>query len=156
MKQVFLSLGSNLGDRTKFLQEAVALLGQLQKTEVVKESGIYETEPWGNTDQPRFLNMAVALETDLSPEELLEKTLLIENLLGRTREDHWGPRTIDIDLLVYEGETRDTEFLTLPHPYMLERKFVLEPLAEIAPNLRVNGKSIAEYWTNIKKMETEE
>ncbi|MHB0938601.1 MAG: 2-amino-4-hydroxy-6-hydroxymethyldihydropteridine diphosphokinase [Armatimonadota bacterium] len=145
MQRVYLSLGSNLGDREGYLRRALELLARLPGTRVVATSSMVETPPWGKTDQPAFLNMAAALDTSLTPEELLGETRNIENALGRQRTEHWGPRTIDIDLLVFEGEERDTPTLKLPHPYLTERRFVLEPLAEIAPGLVVRGKTVRDW-----------
>ena len=144
-RAVYLSLGANLGNRRKTLREAVRRLGAAEHIKIHSVSSVYETEPWGKTDQPRFLNLAVALATTLAPEELLALTQGVENELGRVRHEHWGARTIDIDLLQFEGEQRNTPELTLPHPYMTERAFVIVPLAEIAPALLVNGKSV-EGW----------
>jgi len=118
------------------------MLARLPGTRVVAASSMVETPPWGKTDQPAFFNMAAELETSLTPEELLEGTRAIENALGRQRTEHWGPRTLDIDILVFAGEERDTAGLKLPHPYLTERRFVLEPLAEIAPDLVVRGKTV--------------
>ncbi len=145
MARVYLSLGANLGERAATLRGAVARLGQLPATRVVMASGLLETAPWGNTDQPAFLNMAVALETALSPEALLAAVQRIEHDFGRVRDFPWGPRTLDIDLLVYEGKTRDTPTLRLPHPYLTQRTFVLAPLAEIVPELVVAGKTVREW-----------
>lgn len=145
MRRVYLSLGSNLGDRAGYLRRALEMLARLPGTRVVAASPILETPPWGKTDQPAFLNMAAELETSLTPEELLEETRKIENALGRQRAERWGPRTLDIDLLVFEGEERDTPTLKLPHPYLTERRFVLEPLAEIAPDLVIRGKTVREW-----------
>lgn len=145
MPRAYLSLGSNMGDRKGYLRRAVEMLGRLPGTRVTAQSSVIETPPWGKTDQPAFLNMAVALETTLSPEELLDHIQSIERALGRQRAEHWGPRTLDIDILVYEGESRSTPTLHLPHPYLTERTFVLEPLAEIAPELVINGKTVREW-----------
>ena len=145
MAYVYLSLGSNLGNREALLREAVRRLAALPETRLLAESAIYETPPWGKTDQPPFLNMAVALDTRLSPETLLTATQQIEDALGRQRTEKWGPRTLDIDLLVVEGETRQTAELTLPHPYLTARRFVLAPLAEIAPELVIRGKTVREW-----------
>lgn len=142
MPRVYLSLGSNLGDREGYLRRALDSLATLPRTRLVAQSSVLETPPWGVTDQPTFLNMTVAIETALSPEALLAAVRGIEDALGRVRTVHWGPRTLDIDLLVFEGETRDTETLTLPHPCLTQRRFVLAPLAEIAPELEVAGKTV--------------
>lgn len=141
----YLSLGSNLGDREGYLREAVARIDRLPETRVVAASSIIETSPWGKTDQPAFLNMAVTVRTLLSPEDLLAALRRIEDNLGRQRTEPWGPRTLDIDILVYEGEERNTPTLTLPHPHLTERRFVLEPLVEVAPELVVRGKTVREW-----------
>jgi 2-amino-4-hydroxy-6-hydroxymethyldihydropteridine diphosphokinase len=150
MRRVYLSLGSNLGDRAEYLRQALEMLAQLPETRVVAASSMIETPPWGKTDQPAFLNMAAELETALTPEELLAQIRVIENALGRQRTEHWGPRTLDIDILVFAGEERDTPALKLPHPYLTERLFVLEPLAEIAPDLQVRGKTVREWLRSLK------
>ncbi len=144
-RTAYLSLGANLGNREETLREAVKRLAAEDGVELCAVSPLYETEPWGKTDQPRFLNIAVSLRTTLSPEALLELAQTVENDLGRVRHEHWGARTIDIDIVHIEGVERNTPTLTLPHPYMLERAFVLVPMAEIAPGLVVKGKTI-EAW----------
>jgi 2-amino-4-hydroxy-6-hydroxymethyldihydropteridine diphosphokinase len=139
LSQAFISLGSNQGDRSGFLLLAVSgmLDGGLP---VHRLSQIYETEPVGVIDQPKFLNMVAELRGELpTPEQLLARLLRIEYSLGRTREKQWGPRTIDLDLLVFDHQSRQTEFLTLPHPRLHQRLFVLVPLAELAPDLNVPG-----------------
>jgi len=144
-RHVYLSLGSNLGDRAAYLREAVARIALLPETTVVAQSTHHETAPWGNTEQPSFLNMALSIDTALSPEDLLDAIHTIEHALGRQRQQQWGPRTLDIDLLVDEAYTRDTPELHLPHPLMTARLFVLDPLAEIAPDLVVRGKTVREW-----------
>lgn len=144
-RAAYLSLGANLGNREETLQEAVRRIGAAESVELTAVSSVYETEPWGKLDQPRFLNLAVAVETTLSPEALLALAQKIENELGRVRHERWGARTIDIDILYFDGVERNTPDLTLPHPYMTERAFVLVPLAEIAPALTVKGKTV-EAW----------
>ena len=144
-RAAYLSLGANLGNREETLQEAVRRIGAAESVELTAVSSVYETEPWGKLDQPRFLNLAVAVETTLSPEALLALAQKIEKELGRVRHERWGARTIDIDILCFEGVERNTPDLTLPHPYMTERAFVLVPLAEIAPTLTVKGKTV-EAW----------
>lgn len=120
---------------------AVELLREVRDTEVVAVSSLRETEPVGLEDQPRFVNGAVALETELSPRALLDELLAIEHRLGRTREGpRFGPRTIDLDLLVYGDAEIDEPGLTVPHPRLHERRFALEPLAEVAPGLVVPGQ----------------
>ena len=144
-RAAYLSLGANLGNREETLREAVRRIGAAESIELTAVSSVYETEPWGKLDQPRFLNLAVAVETTLSPEALLALAQKIEKELGRVRHERWGARTIDIDILCFEGVERNTPDLTLPHPYMTERAFVLVPLAEIAPTLTVKGKTV-EAW----------
>ena len=144
-RAAYLSLGANLGNREETLQEAVRRIGAAESIELTAGSSVYETEPWGKLDQPRFLNLAVAVETTLSPEALLALAQKIEKELGRVRHERWGARTIDIDILYFDGVERNTPDLTLPHPYMTERAFVLVPLAEIAPTLTVKGKTV-EAW----------
>jgi len=134
MNSIFLLLGSNLGNRQHYLQEAVRLIG-IYVAPVIKTSSIYETQSWGKTDAPDYLNQVVALETELPAQELLRKILDIELMLGRKREEKWGSRTIDIDILFYYDEIIDAENLKVPHPELHKRRFTLEPLAEIAPGL---------------------
>lgn len=125
----YLGLGANLGDREANLREAVRLLGELGT--VVRQSNIMETEPWGYAEQGRFLNMAVALDTSLVPLDLLRAVKEIEHRMGRMPSVRNGPRLIDIDVLIYGGVTMETPELTLPHPRMLERDFVMGPLREL-------------------------
>ncbi|REE56409.1 2-amino-4-hydroxy-6-hydroxymethyldihydropteridine diphosphokinase [Paenibacillus taihuensis] len=129
--EAYIALGSNVGDREKQLRDALSLLDQHPDIDVTRVSAIYETDPVGYTDQPAFLNMAAALVTTLEPLQLLRAMLEMETLLGRTRDIRWGPRTIDLDLLLYEGATLEDEELTLPHPRMMERSFVLVPLHDV-------------------------
>lgn len=129
--EAYIALGANLGDRQGTLREALNRLMQHEKIEVLRTSRVYETEPVGYLDQPQFLNMAAALRTTLSPEALLQVMLETENQLGRVRDVRYGPRTVDLDLLWVEGMSLDTPDLTLPHPRMLERAFVLLPLSDI-------------------------
>ena len=129
---VYLSLGSNIGNREARLREAIRRLEMTGKLRSV--SSIYETEPVEFTDQPQFLNCAVALETSSTPEQLLQELLEIERAMGRQRIQKKGPRTIDLDILLFGDEVVDTPGLTIPHPAMQHRRFVLQPLAEIAPD----------------------
>ncbi|OBZ15394.1 2-amino-4-hydroxy-6-hydroxymethyldihydropteridine diphosphokinase [Bacillus sp. FJAT-27264] len=137
--EAYIALGANLGDREGTLKEALHRLDSHDGVQVVRSSGVYETEPVGYLDQPQFLNMAAALRTTLAPEMLLDVMLEIENQLGRTRDILNGPRTVDLDLLWVEGKTFDTRKLTLPHPRMLERAFVLFPLNDIVPEQEPSG-----------------
>ena len=130
-RQALVGMGANLGDRLATLTTALERLRARPEVDVVEISSVYETDPVGEIKQPRFLNLVAGLETILSPEELLEGLLDTERQLGRVRDVRWGPRTLDLDLLAYEGETRATSTLTLPHPRMLERSFVIIPLREL-------------------------
>ena len=134
MTVAFIGLGSNLGDREENIREALERLSELGP---LRASTVRETEPVGITDQPSFLNAAAEVETELSARGLLESLLAIERDLGRDRtaEQRWGPRTIDLDLLLYGEEVVDEPGLTVPHPRLAERRFVLEPLHELAPEL---------------------
>ncbi|OUS69935.1 2-amino-4-hydroxy-6-hydroxymethyldihydropteridine diphosphokinase [Paenibacillus sp. MY03] len=127
----YIALGSNMGDREAHLMRAIGELNNQPGIEVTAVSGIYETDPVGYTDQPAFLNMAVAVKTELAPLELLRTQLRLESALGRIRQERWGPRTIDLDLLLYDNVRMDQEELTLPHPRMMERAFVLVPLHDV-------------------------
>jgi 2-amino-4-hydroxy-6-hydroxymethyldihydropteridine diphosphokinase len=133
-KTVYLSLGSNIGDRDSNLRNAIEKLGELG--EVVAVSSFYETEPMEFTDQPWFVNCAVALRTKLMPVRFLSRILSIEQKMGRRRTRPKGPRTIDIDILLFGNSVINTPHLDVPHPAMHERRFVLEPLAAIAPDLK--------------------
>ncbi|MBK3496892.1 2-amino-4-hydroxy-6-hydroxymethyldihydropteridine diphosphokinase [Viridibacillus sp. YIM B01967] len=135
MNDVYISLGSNIGDRLQTLQHAVKLLTEQNEVEVVKLSSIYETDPVGFTDQDAFLNMVAHIRTALAPEKTLKMCQAIENELKRVRVIRWGPRTIDLDILLYNHDNIETETLTVPHPRMHERAFVLVPLLEIDPKL---------------------
>ena len=135
--RAYLSLGSNQGDRFWFLREAETRLAATPSIRIVARSSIYESEPAGVVDQPWFLNQVLLIETTLDPHALLDVLLNVEASLGRTRTVRWGPRTVDIDLLLYDGQTIATDRLTVPHPELSRRRFILEPLAEIDPDLRL-------------------
>ena len=151
MATVFLGLGSNLGDRRATIEAALARVDTLPETGVVAVSELSETEPVGVTDQPRFLNGVACLETELEPDQLLAGLQAVEDELGRVRGERWGPRTIDLDILLYDDLVLRTKALTLPHPRLAERRFVLEPLAELAPGTRhpVLQKTVAELLTTL-------
>ena len=138
--RAYIGLGSNLADREGTIEQAVGLLGAEPGIEVVSVSSLRETEPWGRVAQPAFLNGAVALETTLEPRALLGVLLDVERRLGRVRDERWGPRTIDLDLLLYGDVVLDEPGLTVPHPLLHERAFVLEPLQELDPELAVPGR----------------
>jgi 2-amino-4-hydroxy-6-hydroxymethyldihydropteridine diphosphokinase len=133
MPIIHLGIGSNLHDREGNCEKAIALLED-NKIKVIKRSSMIETEPWGIEEQPRFINMAVEAETDLSPEELLKTLKKIEEDIGREPTLRWGPRSIDLDILFYDDLILKTRELEIPHSHMEERDFVLKPLAEIAPD----------------------
>jgi 2-amino-4-hydroxy-6-hydroxymethyldihydropteridine diphosphokinase len=134
MTVAYVGLGSNLGDREALLRRAAELIGATRLSE------IRETEPWGYENQPRFLNAVAELETQLAPRQLLDHLLDVERRLGRERVGpQWGPRTVDLDLLLYGEEQIDEPGLVVPHPRLLERLFVLEPLADLAPGLKIPG-----------------
>ena len=132
---VYLSLGTNMGDKKKNLLEAIEKIGKLENTKVTAQSTILETEPFGYTEQDMFLNACIEIKTLFTPQELLEKLLNIELEMGRVRTIKWGPRIIDIDILFFDDEIIQDKNLAVPHPWISERMFVLEPLCEIAPNL---------------------
>lgn len=140
--RAFVALGSNLGDRERTLRDAVDALAAEPGIEVVAVSSFRDTAPVGVVDQPRFLNAAAELETELPARELLERLLDVERRFGRVREGvpPQGPRTLDLDLLLYGDERIDEPGLRVPHPRLHERRFVLEPLAELAPGLEVPGR----------------
>jgi len=147
--RAFVGLGSNLGEREATLWKALEGLGATEGIEVVAVSSFRETDPVGVVDQPRFVNGAAALETSLRPRELLERLLDVERSLGRDRavEERWGPRTLDLDLLLYGGETIDEPGLEVPHPRLAERAFVLEPLLELDPDLRLpDGRPLRDLY----------
>jgi 2-amino-4-hydroxy-6-hydroxymethyldihydropteridine diphosphokinase len=139
-KTAFVGIGSNLGDREENLRRAVELLSEDEGIDVTAVSVIRETAPVGPVEQGPFLNGAVQIETALGPRELLECLLDVEVRLGRVRDERWGPRTIDLDLLLYGDEVVDEPGLTVPHPRLHERRFALEPLADLAPSLEIPGK----------------
>lgn len=131
-RQVYLGLGSNLGDRAGYLRRARENLAP--EVNLLRASSVYETPPWGYTDQPAFLNQVVEVQTDLEPEALLVKLKGIESELGRVKNFRYGPRCIDLDILFYENRIYQSERLTIPHPSLAERAFVLVPINELAPN----------------------
>ena len=129
----YIGLGSNLGDRRAMIADA------LDRLKPRRVSSVVETAPWGRSDQPAFLNAVAEIETDLEPSELLDRLLDLERDLGRVRHEKWGPRTIDLDLLLYGDRRVITESLSVPHPHLHERRFVLEGLAELCPDRTVPG-----------------
>jgi 2-amino-4-hydroxy-6-hydroxymethyldihydropteridine diphosphokinase len=137
--RAFLGIGSNLGDRLANLQQGADLLAATAGVDVVASSRVYETDPIGGVEQPDFLNAVLEIETRLSATELLARCLEVESELGRTREVHWGPRTLDVDLLVFDDAEIAEPGLIVPHPRMHERSFVIMPLLELAPDPMLPG-----------------
>ncbi|HYE55171.1 MAG TPA: 2-amino-4-hydroxy-6-hydroxymethyldihydropteridine diphosphokinase [Chitinophagaceae bacterium] len=133
MNQTYLLIGGNIGDRLKNLQSALEHLAQTGN--IARRSSVYETAAWGNTDQPAFLNQVIELHTSLPPSDLLQSILKIERQMGRERKEKYDPRTIDIDILLYNDEVLKTDELTIPHPRMHLRRFVLAPLSELAASV---------------------
>jgi 2-amino-4-hydroxy-6-hydroxymethyldihydropteridine diphosphokinase len=139
--RAYVGVGANLGNREETIARAVELLGRRDGVEVVAVSTLRETDPVGFRDQPRFVNGAVAVETELEPRQLLDTLLAVERELGRTREGlRFGPRTIDLDLLVFGDRELSEPGLTVPHPRLAERLFALEPLADLDPDLSIPGR----------------
>lgn len=145
MHRYYLSLGANLGKREETLQTAVALLKKQKDLQITTVSSLYETPPWGKTDQPVFINMACTVETALSGQALLAICQQIEQTLGRVRHEKWGARTIDIDIVYSDDVVSHTDTLDIPHPYVTQRAFVLVPLQEIAPAVRIGSRPLS-YW----------
>jgi 2-amino-4-hydroxy-6-hydroxymethyldihydropteridine diphosphokinase len=141
MVEAFLGLGGNVGNARKTIDEAIMLLCGRGDIRLLARSSDYRTAPWGVEDQPAFINVCIAVETSLTPHRILARTQAVENALGRDRgkERRWGPRPIDVDLLAYDDLKLQTPELTLPHPRLFERAFVLVPLAEIAPERMIGG-----------------
>ncbi|KUO60534.1 MAG: 2-amino-4-hydroxy-6-hydroxymethyldihydropteridine pyrophosphokinase [Gracilibacter sp. BRH_c7a] len=139
----YLSLGTNEGNRYDNLEKSLNHLNRVPQIDIKKISSIYETEPWGGVEQQLFLNQVILIDTRLDPESLLQTCLEIESAMGRQRRVHWGPREIDIDILLYGDLAIQSDTLIIPHPYMEKREFVLAPLREIAPNMILpSGKPI--------------
>ena len=160
MVKAFLSLGSNMGDRLEYLSKAIDKIAEIQGCNILNKSRVYETEPWGYENQEAFLNLCISIETSLSPYELLESLQTIELELDRVRKIHWGPRTIDIDILLFDDIICEDDKLTIPHPRMRERAFVLIPLYDIEKTLiidwikledlinKIDTRGIKEYKKN--------
>ena len=142
MIRAYLSLGGNIGDARQNIRNAVNTLDDHQDIKLVALSNFYKTPPWGNENQAPFVNACAEVETTLPAPELLAQCLKTEHDMGRERIEHWGPRIIDIDILTYGDETIQQDHLTIPHPYMMERAFVLVPLKDIAPSFELNGQSV--------------
>jgi 2-amino-4-hydroxy-6-hydroxymethyldihydropteridine diphosphokinase len=151
MIDVFLLLGSNLGDREEYLQKTIGLI-ETELGLITQKSSVYETEAWGKTDEPNYLNQVVRINTTLSARQVLEKVLQIEIKMGRIREEKWGARIIDVDILFYGQDIINEPGLIVPHPELHNRKFTLEPLNEMASDLQhpVFKKSIFELKSELK------
>ena len=151
MAEALIGLGGNVGDVRTTLDRAVAAFCDGDVVRLLARSADYETPPWGVTDQPPFVNLCLRVATVLAPKALLQRALAVEAGLGRDRSagTRWGPRPVDIDILAYDDLALDARDLTLPHPRMKDRAFVLVPLAEIAPNWRVDGERIADLAARI-------
>ncbi len=147
MRKICLSLGSNMGDKMAYLNSAIEKIRQIEGVQIDKISSIYETEPVGHVEQDVFLNFVMTIYSDVDPHTLLFEFQKIEKDLKRERIIRWGPRTIDIDILYADDYECDDDVLTMPHPRMLERAFVLIPIYEIEPDLVVNERSI-HYWVS--------
>jgi 2-amino-4-hydroxy-6-hydroxymethyldihydropteridine diphosphokinase len=151
LTRAYVGLGANLGDREETIRRALGLLGGEEGIEVVAVSTLRETDPVGYSDQPPFLNGAAAIDTELEPRELLERLLAVERGLGRVRAEtpRYGPRTIDIDLLLYGDLVLDEPGLTVPHPRLAERRFALEPLHELDPELHLpDGRAVRDLLSS--------
>lgn len=149
MVKAFLSLGSNMGDRLVYLSKAIDNIAEILGCNILNKSRVYETEPWGYENQEAFLNLCISIETSLSPYELLESLQTIELELDRVRKIHWGPRTIDIDILLFDDIICEDDKLTIPHPRMRERAFVLIPLYDIEKNLIIDGIKLEDLINKI-------
>jgi 2-amino-4-hydroxy-6-hydroxymethyldihydropteridine diphosphokinase len=150
MPKIYLLLGSNLGDRETYLKKSRKLLAR-EIGAIERSSGLYETASWGKTDQPDFINQVVEITSDMEPRKVLEKILAIEKELGRVREEKWGSRTIDIDVLFYGDKIINEPDLIIPHPFLQQRRFALEPLMELDPELEhpLLKRSVKQLLTNL-------
>ena len=151
MAEAFIALGGNIGDVRATFDSAIAILSDGPDLRLLARSSDYRTPPWGVTDQPPFTNAVIAVSTTLAPHTLLTRAQACERALGRdrAREQHWGPRTIDLDILAYDDLVLNDANLTLPHPHLFERAFVLVPLAEIAPDRVIAGVSVREALKSV-------
>lgn len=150
-KTAYIALGTNLGRKRDNIARAIQLIAALPGVKINKSSSLYETEPWGKTDQEKFLNQVIAVETSLQPAELLRELQNIEIKMGRQRKEKWGPRIIDLDILLYGNEVMDDPHLTIPHPHLRQRLFVLVPLAEIGADLQFpeDGATVEEVLSSV-------
>lgn len=146
-----IGLGSNMGDKAGNIARAIALLTAGDEVRLVARSRLYRTPPWGKADQDWFVNACIGVATALAPRGLLARCQAVESSLGRVRAERWGPRVIDVDLLVYRGTELAEPDLAIPHPRIGERAFVLAPLADIAPGLVIGGRTVAQYLAEIDR-----
>jgi len=144
-----IALGSNIGDKAGNIDRAILLLTESGDVRTISRSRSYRTPPWGKTDQDWFVNACVSVITDLSPHELLRRCLDVEKQMGRERSERWGPRVIDLDVLVYDDVEMADKDLVLPHPHITGRAFVLAPLADVAPDLEIAGRPVTEWLARI-------
>jgi 2-amino-4-hydroxy-6-hydroxymethyldihydropteridine diphosphokinase len=144
LAEAFIALGGNIGDVRVTFDSAIAILCDGPEVRLTARSSDYRTPPWGVTDQPPFTNAVIAVSTTLAPHTLLTRAQACERALDRAREQHWGPRTIDLDILAYDDLVLNDATLTLPHPHLFERAFVLVPLAEIAPDRVIAGIRVSD------------
>lgn len=151
MPEALVALGGNMGDARATLDKAVKMFCDGAEVRLLARSSEYRTPPWGDTDQPAFINLCIAVATDLTPHALLARAQQVERALGRDRvkDRRWGPRTADLDILAYDDLTLDSPDLTLPHPRLLERAFVLAPLAEIAPCRVIGGTRVRDALARV-------
>ena len=150
-RDVYIGLGSNMGFKRRNIETAIDNIENIPGVDLVKKSSLYETDPWGKTDQDKFLNQVIMIETALGADELLDYLLEIEIKMGRQRLEKWGPRVIDLDILLYGNQVIQTDRLRVPHPHMRERLFVLIPLQEIGSDLRFpeDGITIEEVLSRV-------
>lgn len=153
MVKVYIGLGTNLGDREENLAQARDLIAAIPDSRILGMSSIYQTEPWGKTDQPDFLNQVLVFETDLLPTDLLHALQDVEISMGRVRNEKWGPRIIDLDILLYGDQIINESYLTIPHPFLTERSFVIIPLLEIDPALKLpDGRLLQDVFDCFDKL----
>lgn len=156
MNKSYLGLGTNMGDRVKYLSDACEFLNNHEKISITKKSKIYETKAWGYTEQADFLNVCIEIDTSLNEYELLSVCQEIEQKLDRKRIIRWGPRTIDIDILFFNDTVLNDENLLIPHPRIKERAFVLIPLMDLNSKLSIDGKTIDVHLNSLTKKERDE
>ncbi|MCR8744993.1 2-amino-4-hydroxy-6-hydroxymethyldihydropteridine diphosphokinase [Romboutsia lituseburensis] len=156
MNKVYLGLGTNMGDRIEYLYSACEILNKNESISITKKSKIYETKAWGYTDQADFLNMCIEIETDLNTYDLLSVCQEVEKTLNRERIIRWGPRTIDVDILFFNDIIINDENLSIPHPRISERAFVLVPLMDLNSKLEIKGTTIENYLNSLTCEEREQ